>query len=191
LGALVVNTKASAEVLERLTADVDTISAALDAEPSASTLDAIGDGSYVADASLHVDRIAFIGHSNPISPPIEIDLGDRGAVGRCTLDHLYQGAPGIVHGGVVAALADQMCGAALVAAGHSGLTTLLEVRYVKPTPIGKELVFEAWLERVEGAVYYLAGECKAEDVVISRVRAEFARVDPEKFRAIVTRAAKG
>jgi len=191
LGALVVNTKASAEVLERLTADVDTISAALDAEPSASTLDAIGDGSYVADASHHVDRIAFIGHSNPISPPIEIDLRDRGAVGRCTLDHLYQGAPGIVHGGVVAALADQMCGAALVAAGHSGLTTLLEIRYVKPTPIGKELVFEAWLDRIEGAVYYLAGECKAEDVVISRVRAEFARVDPDKFRAIVTRAAEG
>ena len=191
LGALVVNTEAGAEALERLAGEVERLADTLAAEPAKSTLNAVLGGTYVADASRHVDRIAFIGHSNPISPPIQIELGEKSAVGRCTLDHLYQGAPGIAHGGIVAGLADQICGAALVAAGHSGLTTVLEIRYVKPTPLLKELVFEAWLEREEGAVYHLAGVCKSEDVVISRVRAEFARVEPEKFRAIVTRAAEG
>ena len=189
LAAVVVNSEASAERLESWADVVDGIADDVASQPAISTLQAIGDGSYVPRAMEHVDRIAFIGHSNAFSPPIQIELLDGRAVGRCTLDDVFQGAPGITHGGVVAALADQICGAALVAAGESGLTTVLEVRYVKPTPLYRPLVFEAWLDRTEGATYYLAGKCVAGDLVLSRFRAEFAHVAPEKFRELVGRNA--
>jgi acyl-coenzyme A thioesterase PaaI-like protein len=188
LASALINTEATAERLSGWTETVEGLADAVAAEPAISTREAIVNGSYVSRAQEHVDRIAFIGHSNPFSPPLQISFLPDRAVGRCSLDEVFQGAPGIVHGGVVAALADQICGAALVSAGESGLTTVLELRYLKPTPLHQPLIFEAWLERSEGTTHYLAGECTTDEgQVLSRYTAKFAHVAPDKFREIVTR----
>jgi acyl-coenzyme A thioesterase PaaI-like protein len=60
---------------------------------------------------------------------------------ECTLSDEYQGYPGVVHGGVVAAMLDEVAGRA-----HMGgdpprfmYTARLEVRYRKNVPVGKPL----------------------------------------------------
>lgn len=58
-----------------------------------------------------------------------------------TVPDQYQGYPGIVHGGVVAAMLDEVCGRAYMGGDPPRFmyTARLEIRYRKNVPIGKPL----------------------------------------------------
>ena len=49
-----------------------------------------------------------------------------------------QGAPGIVHGGIVAALLDEACGQVARLATSPAVTSRLEIRYLAPVPVDQE-----------------------------------------------------
>jgi acyl-coenzyme A thioesterase PaaI-like protein len=65
------------------------------------------------------------------------------------LGPMYEGPPGLVHGGVSALLLDQLLGEAAARAGGPGMTGRLTVHYRRPTPLGK-LRVRGWSERIEG-----------------------------------------
>ena len=48
----------------------------------------------------------------------------------------YEGPPGLVHGGVLALVLDQMLGEAAGAGGKPGMTGTLTLRYRQGTPLG-------------------------------------------------------
>jgi acyl-coenzyme A thioesterase PaaI-like protein len=93
---------------------------------------------------------SVVGLRNPIAPPLHIE---RSADGRAWasfhLNALYEGPPGMVHGGVSALLLDQLCGEAAAAGGAPGMTGRLALHYRRPTPLG-DLSGTAWIEHVEG-----------------------------------------
>ena len=66
-----------------------------------------------------------------------------------SLGPLYEGPPGLVHGGVSALILDQLLGEAAAVGGGPGMTGRLTVHYRRPTPLG-ELTAEAWLESTAG-----------------------------------------
>jgi acyl-coenzyme A thioesterase PaaI-like protein len=66
-----------------------------------------------------------------------------------TLGALYEGPPGLVHGGVSALVLDQMLGEAAAVGGAPGMTGRLTLHYRRPTPLG-DLVSQAWLESTTG-----------------------------------------
>jgi acyl-coenzyme A thioesterase PaaI-like protein len=92
----------------------------------------------------------LIGRFSPLAPPIEMTWDDGKAVGRVTFGAAYEGPPGCVHGGVLAACFDQVLNVANVMAGTPGPTARLDLRYRRPTPLGAPLVFEAWPAGVRG-----------------------------------------
>jgi acyl-coenzyme A thioesterase PaaI-like protein len=51
----------------------------------------------------------------------------------------FQGAPGIVHGGIVAAVLDEACGQVARLAASPAVTSRLEIRYLAPVPVDQEL----------------------------------------------------
>lgn len=65
--------------------------------------------------------------------------------GEATCDYVapehYQGYPGVVHGGIVASMLDEIVGRAAMEAGPDRfmMTARLEVRYRQPVPIGVPL----------------------------------------------------
>ena len=65
------------------------------------------------------------------------------------LGALYEGPPGLVHGGVSALILDQMLGEAAAVGGGPGMTGRLTLHYRRPTPLG-DLTTEAWLESTTG-----------------------------------------
>jgi acyl-coenzyme A thioesterase PaaI-like protein len=82
----------------------------------------------------------IIGFANPIAPPVEVwtvagEDGNPEIRGRVTYNHLYEGPPNCVHGGVVAELFDELMGIAIVVAEKPAMTGTLTVRYRKPTPL--------------------------------------------------------
>ncbi|MFG1999450.1 PaaI family thioesterase [Spirillospora sp. NPDC048911] len=88
---------------------------------------------------------------NPIAPPVEIAvLPDGTARAEFTLNVLYEGPPGFVHGGISAMILDQLLGVAATANGTPGMTATLDMRYRRPTPHGVPLVAEGRATRTEG-----------------------------------------
>lgn len=98
------------------------------------------------------------GRLNPIAPPCEVELLEDGSIrAEFTLNYVYEGPPGLVHGGVSAMILDQLLG---LAANHNdtpGLTASLQLRYRRPTPLGEPLTAEARIDRVEGRKAHAAG----------------------------------
>lgn len=122
------------------------------------------------------------GPANAIAVPLAMTIDDDGAVrGATSFGPLYEGTPGVVHGGFVAAVFDQMLGAAAAAAGSAMVTGTMTIRYKRPTPIGVELVFTTRLERSEGRRLVVVGECAAAEELTAEAEAVFVTVDPERY----------
>jgi len=108
-----------------------------------------------------------LGLYNPLALPIEMEWQPPLAIGRATFDTPYEGPPGCVHGAVLAAAFDQVINIANIHSGTAGPTRTLSLEYERPTPLGVPLVFEAWVESVDGrkvssrAVVRHAGEVTA------------------------------
>lgn len=65
----------------------------------------------------------------------------------------YQGWEGIAHGGIIAALLDEVSAYAAMSATRQIVTGELKIRYLKPVPIGRELFIEAHVrERIRRSI---------------------------------------
>ena len=94
----------------------------------------------------------------------------------------FQGAPGIAHGGVVAALLDEACGQVARQAISPAVTSRLELRYLAPVPIEEPLRVSA--EIVETEDRRVTAEATVSDsvgMVLAHARAECTLVRPEHF----------
>jgi acyl-coenzyme A thioesterase PaaI-like protein len=81
----------------------------------------------------------IIGRLNPVSPRLEFRAeGDR-LLGRGRIPVRFVGAPGTVHGGIVAAALDEIMGLVNVLNGEGAFTGTMSVRFHRPTPIERDL----------------------------------------------------
>lgn len=116
---------------------------------------------------------AAAGLRNPIAPPLELQVEPDGRVwAEVELGAAYEGPPTLVHGGVAALLMDQALGRAAEAAGVPGLTGTLEVRFRRPTRLGRVRV-EAKLDRTEGPKSFVVGTVSDDDGVCSEATGVF------------------
>lgn len=74
-------------------------------------------------------------------------LSEKGCYTKCSVpDHLC-GVDGVVHGGMIALLLDEVSQWTMIARiGKMGLTREMTVRYLKPVPTNSEIVVEARIE---------------------------------------------
>ena len=89
-------------------------------------------------------------HGLGIQPRYE---GDK-VVGELRFAERFQGGPGVVHGGAVAAFFDDMMGFVMIAHRRPAVTAKLETNYLRPIPLGLTLHAEAWLSAQEGAKFW-------------------------------------
>ncbi|MCB1689209.1 MAG: PaaI family thioesterase, partial [Halioglobus sp.] len=123
------------------------------------------------------------GWSNPIAPPVNNWIEGDLALGTCQCGWAYEGPPGSVHGGFVAAIFDQFLGMAQVLGGQPGMTGYLHVNYHQRTPLNSELKLEARLVKVEGRKTIMRGEMYAHGVMTASAEGLF--VEPRGGMPIV------
>lgn len=170
---------------EELSAAVDALEAA--AEPfsldSRSSYVGYGESSIAGDPRAFFDHSPMLGESNPIAPPIRLSLVDDGTAiqGKGTFGAAYEGPPGSVHGGFVAAAFDEVLGAAQSLSGQPGMTGRLSVSYRSPTPLHTELVFRGYFDRREGRKIFTSGTLHAGEVLCAEAEALFISIDPQRF----------
>jgi acyl-coenzyme A thioesterase PaaI-like protein len=100
----------------------------------------------------------FGGWSSPYS--LELDVIRRGdhVVTEFMLRSAHEGAPGRAHGGIVAALFDDLTGFVLQIAAARAYTGELKVRYEAPVPLDVTLIARAHLRGREGRKLFIDGE---------------------------------
>jgi uncharacterized protein (TIGR00369 family) len=140
-------------------------------------------------------RTCFLcGRQNPIGLKVSWynDLEAKQIRATVTVPEQFNGYPGVVHGGIVAALLDETSGRALLLDGDSDnlmVTLKLEVKYRRPTPTGQPLTVRGWVlqrtpsrARVAADLLLPDGQVCAEgEAILVRPPQEFLdRWEPEK-----------
>ncbi len=82
------------------------------------------------------------GKHNPISPPIRLWRDGGEVQGEVIFSPTYAGPPNSVHGGIIAAVFDELLSMANVITGVAGFTGTLSIRYHKKTPLNTPI--ELW-----------------------------------------------
>jgi acyl-coenzyme A thioesterase PaaI-like protein len=88
------------------------------------------------------------------------DDGDKTVSSRYTVPEMYQGYPGVVHGGVVAAMLDEVVGrVAMIGDPHHFMMSVkLEIKYRHPVPTETPLKIIGRIERLRGRLGKAVGE---------------------------------
>lgn len=180
------------EIVERLVAtqapDADLAAVADELEAVAATLRGFRHGrryeGYAEAANAgggppsgHVDYSPVLGRANPLAPPLLLHLEGEVLVGEVRFGSAYEGPPGSVHGGIVAAAFDEVLGATQAMSGKPGMTGTLTIRYRAPTPLHTDLRFEAVLDRVEGRKLFCSSRLLAGDLLCAEAEGIFISVD--------------
>ena len=136
---------------EQLAAFADQAQAFADAVQQAPSLRAFGGAAVAgpADAVL-AERSPVSGRSNPLAPPLHLEMSEGITRAWAIWTDAYEGPPGCLHGGWVAAAFDDLMGLAQMASGRAGFTGTLTVKMMKPTPLNERIDYEAHLDHVDG-----------------------------------------
>lgn len=94
----------------------------------------------------------------------------------------HQGWGGVVHGGIVATLLDEVMAQWLWVRGITTMTAEMTTRYSKAVPVGESLIIEGSLVAEKGRLAEMAGKIILPDgTVAARATAKFLKVDLENI----------
>jgi len=127
------------------------------------------------------DASPVIGLANPLAPPLRLAADGGRITGDVHFGAAYEGPPGCVHGGWIAAAFDEFLGFVMATTGNPGMTGTLTVIYRSPTPLQADLRFEAGEWRTEGRKTIATGKLYAGDRLCAEAEGIFIAIDRTKF----------
>lgn len=178
-------TDAPADVLDRADAKIAEVAALLDGYTSGRSY-AWRDHEAGLDHDVEFfDWSPVAGRASPLAPPLTVDVEDGEVVGTVRFGIAYEGPPGCVHGGFVAAVFDEILGLVQSLSGQVGMTGSLTVKYRKPTPLFADLHFVGRVTGVSGRKVTAVAEIYDRDVLLAEATGLFVSLSPERFQAHV------
>ncbi len=130
----------------------------------------------LADVAWRLDYGPGLGFCNPVAAPIRTWQTDRGIHGSVSFAARYEGPPGCVNGGYVAAALDEVLGLSAGLSGMQAMTGKLSVTFRKPTPLERELSLYGELSRVEGRKIMTAARIQDGDELLAEAEGLFIAV---------------
>lgn len=182
-----VQTSAPIELIAAAADQVEAVSALLAEHRSASIYEGFAESANAGAPFAFFDHSPMLGRANPLAPPIELALEDGRILGKATFGAAYEGPPGCVHGGFIAAAFDEVLGSTQSLSGAPGMTGRLTVHYRSPTPLHTELRFEGTLERVDGRKIHTTGRLWAGETLCAEAEGLFISIDFSKFAELKAR----
>jgi acyl-coenzyme A thioesterase PaaI-like protein len=171
-------TSAPAAEFDALTAQIDAA-----AKRFAMSRRERSEGSGLPGMSDFALRGPICGRGNPVAPPAVLEPNREAltATGRVRFGHRFEGAPGLVHGGFVAAVLDEILGMVAAMPGTPAMTGELKVRFKRPTPIESELELRARVDEARGRRILVSGEVLAGGRVTAAATGLFVGVGNARF----------
>ncbi len=182
-----VATMASNEELGSIASEIEGVATALERYPMGRTYEGFAEAANAGSPGGFFDHSPVSGVANPIAPPLQFEIpdvdasGERRILGRANFGSAYEGPPGCVHGGYLAAAFDELLGRAQSLGGNPGMTANLSINYRKPTPLKCDLEFEGVLWKIDGRKVYTRGTCRYDGIVTAEADALFVSINFEKL----------
>jgi len=132
--------------------------------------------------NIKLDKCFGCGKQNPLGLHLDITYVENKSHIEFTVDANHCGYPGILHGGIIAALFDEAMFYAVKRLGIVTMTISLSIEYLSPGLEGHKLVCEALVEGREGRKVEVLAEIKDADSgkLVAKARGGFLEVNPEK-----------
>ncbi len=153
-----------------------------DAELPPRSRDAVAPGSPIAS---HYRHCFGCGADHPNGLHMQVVAGDGLTLsGSFTVGAAHQGAPGLAHGGLLAAAVDEVLGALNWLLMSPAVTARLETDFRRPVPVGSVLDLRARITGVAGRKVYTAvvGRLGPTGPIAVAASALFVQVRPGHFR---------
>jgi uncharacterized protein (TIGR00369 family) len=97
--------------------------------------------------------------SNPKGIHLDIECeGPDEAIARFVLDREYEGYPGIIHGGVIAAIIDDVMGNIEFRKGYIAYTVELNIKYIKKCLVKEPLIARGMVKNFSHRIIETQGE---------------------------------
>ena len=174
--------KAGADDLAPVADELEALADELEQLPSGSLYEGFGEATLGAgDPHAFFDHSPMLGRANPLAPPIELWIDGSVLRGKATFGAAYEGPPGCVHGGYMAAAFDEVLGSAQSLGGRPGMTGRLTVHYRSPTPLRSELRFAGRVVKVEGRKTFTEGTVHVGDRLCAEAEGLFIAIDFTKL----------
>ena len=125
----------------KLVEDLRAAEGALAAQVTIDPKPRVGDDAPT-DRRPYIDHARDIGAYNPCFPEYEIAVDGARASGTVTFPIVFEGPPGVVHGGVLATFFDSVVQHHNCDVGVAGKTTSLLLAFNRPSPLAVPLAFE-------------------------------------------------
>lgn len=177
------NTDASEEELLAIADIVNQTANRFVNQPIMKSRPGVAEMSLAGGMEVFRDRSPLVGLANPLAAPLTLEPDEDEHVirGEVNFGRAFEGAPGCVHGGFVAAIFDEALGMACSFSGRPGMTGSITIDYRKPTPIHTPLRLEARMDRVDGRKIYNSGELYAGELMVAESKGLFISIPETKF----------
>jgi acyl-coenzyme A thioesterase PaaI-like protein len=174
---VVVQTGAEPAVLGAAAAAVDELTARLAAS--------VISPDFSVEPSSYRSHLSLVGGlSHPIAPRLQMAVHEHGGTGEVVIGKLFQGGPGLVHGGVVALLIDHAMGCVAARPDRPAMTVSLTLHYRRPTPLGVPLTVSVILDRIEGRRLHLSAAISAHGQVTVQAEGVFLTLTSENLETV-------
>jgi len=133
-------------------------------------------------------RMCFVcGRENPVGLKLAFyeDHAANQVRAEVMIPDQYQGYPGVVHGGIISTILDEVSGrAVMLEKGDEGLMVTLRMttRFRRPTPTDTPLTVVGWVEQVSGVGARVAGEVRLTDGTVTADCQSLLAEPPERFK---------
>lgn len=191
LGNALVGHEADPALLERIAELADRTASTVEEGASRSRpIDAIKrrlweDGPAEGEPMSHFDECVVSGQANPMGIAMRVRREGDQAVADLHLGPAFEGAPQRAHGGITAAVFDDVMGYVLVLLRTPAYTGRLTVHYRAPVPVNADVEVRAWLERRDGRKLMMRAEMTQDGTIISDAEGLFVAIAPEKLGLMI------
>jgi len=94
----------------------------------------------------------------------------------------FEGPPGAVHGGYVAAVFDELLGVAHSGTGQPGMTGILTIHYRSPCPLHTDIHMNSRINRVRGELVFTEAAMYAGYLLVAEAEGIFFTIKEEKYK---------
>lgn len=134
----------------------------------------------------HYAQCFGCGEDRPDGLRLRVEAGEGVSVtAEFEVTPAHQGAPGLIHGGLLATAFDEVMGAVGWLVRIPAVTGRLEIDYVRPVPVGSVVHFRAWCVGQAGRKLYYRADARLGDprdgLLAARAAALFVAVELEHF----------
>ncbi len=118
---------------------------------------------------------------NPMGVPLRISVFGTEATATVPTTALFEGPPGVVHGGFVASMLDALLSTLVQAQEIRAVTVRLDVRFLRAVETGTPLHLRGTVEAIEGRKVRAVGRIHAEDDLVAEAEGLFVTIagDPD------------